>query len=108
MDRLNVLAEGQREHGNGYIGDPKSSEGFWATFKPGESLPKIDFRAHLLLFARNTRFFNRISIGWVKATNGVAEVLAMETMSAMPIEDKVAMSLAVVPRNGIQALKTDD
>jgi hypothetical protein len=37
--------------------------------------------------------------------NGVAEVLAMETMSAMPIEDKVAISLAVVGRQGISGIQ---
>ena len=40
--------------------------------------------------------------------NGVAEALAMETMSAMPIEDKAAMSLVVVSRNGITAIQTRD
>ncbi len=29
-------------------------------------------------------------------------MLAMETMSAMPIEDKVAMALAVIPRAGVR------
>jgi hypothetical protein len=38
----------------------------------------------------------------------VAEVLAMETMSAMPIEDKVAMSLVVVVREGITAIQAGD
>jgi len=41
-------------------------------------------------------------------TNGVAEVLAMETMSAIPIEDKVGMSLAVVARQGITAIHAGD
>ena len=41
-------------------------------------------------------------------TNGVAEVLAMETMSAMPIQDKVAMSLVVVSRKGIKSIRTAD
>ena len=40
--------------------------------------------------------------------DGVAEVLAMETMSAMPIEDKVAMSLAVVPRKGIESIQSSE
>ncbi len=31
---------------------------------------------------------------------GAAEILALETMSAMPIEDQAAM--AVVPRDGIE------
>jgi len=106
--RLVALPEGQREHGIGYIADAKIFENVWEACKPGEPVPAIDFKANLVLFARNTQFYNRISIGKVKVTNGVAEVLAMETMSAIPIEDKVAMSLAVVSRNGLQALKTSD
>ena len=37
--------------------------------------------------------------------DGVAEVLAMETLSAMPIEDRVTMSLVVVVRDGINGLR---
>ena len=37
--------------------------------------------------------------------DGVAEVLAMETMSVIPIEDRVAMSLVVVARDGINGLR---
>ena len=40
--------------------------------------------------------------------DGVAEVVAMETMSAIPLEDKVAMSLVVVPRRGIESIKKGD
>ena len=106
--QLNALPEGQREHGIGYIPDAKAFEDVWTAFKPGESVPEIDFKANLVLFARNKQFFNRVSIGKVQVTNGVAEVVAMETMSARPIEDKVAMSLAVVPRDRIRFLQTGD
>ena len=40
--------------------------------------------------------------------DGGAEILAMETMSAMPIEDKVAMAMAVVPRAGIDYILSGD
>jgi hypothetical protein len=80
----------------------------WQAFKPGEAVPEIDFETTLVVFARNTQFYNRISIGKVNVTNGVAEVLAMETMSAMPIEDELAMSLAVVERRGITAIQAGD
>ena len=86
----------------------KTFETVWKAFKPGENVPEIDFKANLVLFARNTQFFNRISIGKVNVTNGMAEVLAMETMSAMPIEDKVAMSLVVIVRQGITAIQSGD
>jgi hypothetical protein len=32
----------------------------------------------------------------------------METLSAMPIKDKVAMSLVLVPRQGITAVQSGD
>jgi len=106
--QLNLFPEKQREMAIGFIGDAKTFEHVWKAFKPGEDVPPIDFNAKLLLFVRNTHFYNRISIGKVNVVNGVAEMLAMETMSAMPIEDKVAMSLVVVARNGIKGLKTGD
>ena len=103
--RLDLLPEKQREQAVGFIGDAETFGGVWKAFKPGEAVPEIDFKANLVLFARNTHFYNRIRIGKVSVTNGVAEVLAMETMSAMPIEDKVAMSLVVIPRRGITAIR---
>ena len=44
----------------------------------------------------------------MKVTNGVAEVIVMETMSAIPVEDKLAKSLVLVPRRGMTALQTGD
>ena len=103
--QLSLLPEKQREQAVGYISDTKTFENIWNAFKADEEVSEIDFSANLVLFTRNTQFYNRISIGKVNLTDGVAEVLAMETMSAMPIEDKVAFSLAVVPRHGIVAIK---
>ncbi len=108
VDKLQLLPEKQREQAVGFIGDAETFEDVWRAFKPGEDVPEIDFKANLVLFARNTQFYNRISIGKVNVKNGVAEVLAMETMSAMPIQDKVAMSLVVVPRKGIKLIRATD
>ena len=106
--QLKLLPEDQREKPVGFISDAKTFGGVWKAFKPGEAIPEIDFKANLVLFARNRQFYNRIRIGKVNVKNGVAEVLAMETMSAMPIEDKVAMSLVVVARQGISGIQTGD
>ena len=104
--RLDSLPADQREQGIGYIGDQAVFESVWTAFKPGVTIPDVDFAGHLVLFVHNTQYFNRISIGKVMAKEGVAEVLAMETMSALPIEDKVAMSLVVIARDGITGLRT--
>jgi acid phosphatase (class A) len=108
VDKLQLLPEKQRQQAVGFIDNAEIFAGVWKAFNPGEAVPKIDFKTNLVLFARNTQFFNRISIGKVNVKSGVAEVLAMETMSAMPIEDKVAMSLIVVVRKGITAIQSGD
>ena len=74
----------------------------------GEEVPAVDFKNHLVLFSRNTQFFNRISIFKVEVTKGVAQVLSMETRSARPIEDKVAMSLVLVVQEGISSLQSGE
>ena len=103
--QLNLLPEMQREQAVGFIADAKTFRAVWKAFKPGEAVPEIDFTTNMVLFARNIQFYNRISIGKVSVKDGVAEVLAMETMSAIPIEDRVAMSLVVVASEGINGLK---
>lgn len=106
MARLDRLPAGQRETGTGFIGNPDTFRRVWQVFKPDKAMPDVDFTENLVLFARNTQFYNRTNIVKVMVKNGVAEVLAVETLSAIPIEDKVAMALAVVPRAGITGVQT--
>jgi acid phosphatase (class A) len=106
--RLDLLPEKERQRGVGFIDDVKTFEGVWKAFKPAEAVPQIDFKVNLVLFARNTQFYNRIRIGKVSVKNGVAEVLAMETMSAMPIEEKVGISLVVVAKQDISGIQAGD
>jgi acid phosphatase (class A) len=106
--QLNLLPDNQRESSVGFIGNAEIFKAVWNAFKPSEAFPDIDFNTNFVIFAKNTQFFNRIRIGKVNVTNGVAEVLAMETMSAMPIEDKVAMSMVVIARQGITGVQGND
>ncbi len=106
--QINLLPDSQRKNAVGFIGNTEIFKAVWNAFKPEEPIPVIDFNTNFVIFAKNTQFFNRIRIGKVNVTNGVAEVLAMETMSAMPIEDKVAMSLVKVDRQGILGLQSGD
>jgi len=106
--QLNLLPENQRENEVGFIGNAETFRAVWNAFKPEEAVPSIDFNTNFVIFAKNTQFYNRIHIGKVIVTKGVAEVLAMETMSAMPIEDKVAMSLVVLDRQGITGIQSGD
>ena len=103
--QLRLLPEKQREHAVGFIADAKTFEDAWKAFKPGEAVPEIDFKANLVVFTRNVDFYNRTSIGMMKLANGVLEIVAMETMSALPIEDKAAMAMAVIPRAGVKFIQ---
>jgi len=105
VSQLDLLPELQRGHPVGFIADAETFKAVWAAFKPGQAAQKIDFKSNLVFFARNTQFYNRISIGKIKVTNGVAEVVAMETMSARPIQDEVGMSMVSVPRKGIEGVR---
>jgi len=106
--QLDVLPEEQQDQAVGFIIDAGTFESVWAVFKPDQEVPDIDFQTSLVLFTRNTQFYNRISIGRVNLSDGVAEVLSMETMSALPIEDKVAFSMAVISREGVKGIKAGD
>jgi hypothetical protein len=99
------LPKAQRRSGVGCIDDRDRFESVWKVFKAGEPVPQVDFDRNLVVFVRNTEFYNRIRIGKAILTDGVLSLLAMETRSAMPIEDQVAMSLAVVPRAGIASIQ---
>jgi hypothetical protein len=103
---LKRLPEGQQQSGVGYLGSATAFETVWSAFKPGEALPSVDFGKHVVVFHRNVAFYNRTRIFKVTLRDGVAEVLAMETMSAIPITDKVAMAMAVIPRANVKSLRS--
>lgn len=88
----------------GYLGTPAQYVRVWSAFKPGEEVPQVDFDANLVIFTRNIDFYNRINILKITLSNGMADIIAMETRSALPIEDQVAMAMAVIPRAGLRAI----
>ncbi|MGB3097482.1 MAG: Gmad2 immunoglobulin-like domain-containing protein [Candidatus Deferrimicrobiaceae bacterium] len=106
--QLDRLPESQRRSRVGYLGDEKSFASVWKALKPAEPVPDVDFGKHLVVFTRNVDFYNRTNILKVTLKEGVAEILAMETRSALPIEEKVAMALAAIPRAGVRFLKAGD
>jgi len=105
--KLGVFPKGQAQLPAGYMGDAASFKKVWEVFSPGTPVPEIDFDNTIVVFGKNTQFFNRTTIFKVTLNNeGVAEVLAMATMSSTPIEDKVAMSMAIISKSGIKYIFT--
>jgi len=108
VKHLDQLPEGQRTTSVGYINDAKTFATVWQVFKPDEKLPEVDFSTNLIVFVRNVNFYNKINFLKCTLTDGTAEVLAMETMSAMPIEDKVGMALAMVPGANLKWIRAGE
>ena len=104
--RLDQLPEAQRDTPIGFINDPDIFRAVWQAFKPKDEPPKLDFDHNMVIFIRNVRFFNRTRILKVVLTDGIADIVAMETRSALPIEDKMAMALAEIPKKGVRAVRT--
>jgi hypothetical protein len=103
--QLERLPEGQRQSGVGFLADAAQFASVWSAFKPGEPPPPVDFEKNLVVFMRNTEFHNAITLGKATLKDGVLDLLAMETMSANPIGETLALALAVVPRAGVRAIQ---
>jgi len=102
---LNRLPQGQQKSRIGGIGNSAVFATIWKAFKPGEKTPEVDFSQNFVVFSRNIDFYNRISIFKITLKDGVIEILAIETRSALPVEGKVAMAIAVIPRAGVKFIQ---
>ena len=105
VDRLDLLPGDQRGCRTGYLGERQTFAAVWRALMPGKTVPDVDFDRNLVAFSRNLDFYNRTNIFKVTLSGGVAEIMAMETMSAIPIEDQLVMALAVVPHDGIEFVR---
>jgi hypothetical protein len=96
---LGVLPEAQRMNPIGFIGSQMQLDKVLKYLQAGDKLlPPVDFSTQRVLYARNTVFYNHLSIAAVTLVGNTLKILSMSTLSAMPIEENVAMSLVVVPR----------
>ncbi|HET6490873.1 MAG TPA: hypothetical protein VFG28_14050 [Syntrophales bacterium] len=108
VSALKKLPQGQQKTVAGYIGDGATFADVWKTFKRGERMPTVDFRKNLVVFTRNVKFYNRKAITKVTLLDGIMEVQGIETVTSVPVTDKVAMALAVVPRQGVKTMRAGD
>lgn len=106
VSALNNLPEGQSDQAVGYLDSQQQLDNLLQSIQAGgKSLPVVDFSSQIVLFTKNTVFYNRLSIAQVLRKGDALTILAMETMSAMPITDKVAISLAVIKRDDVQFIE---
>ena len=108
VSALKKLPRGQQKTPSGYIGDQGAFAEIWKSFKPGERVPAIDFKKNMVVFTRNVKFYNRKAITKVTLLDGILEVQGIETMTSVPVTNKVAMAMAEVPRQGVKTLRAGD
>ena len=107
--QLDRLPAGQSRSGVGYIGDAETFASVWEVLKPGTALPQIDFDKNLLVFVRNVKLYQHTLVEKVTLKDGVAEIIAAEPLTpAQPVEDRVAMGLAVISREGLKFIHADN
>jgi hypothetical protein len=107
--QLDRLPAGQRESRVGYIGDAETFASVWQVLKPGTALPQVDFSKNLVVFVRNVKLYHNTLIVKVTLKDGVAEIVAAGSMTpAGPIKDRVEMGLAVISREGLKFIQTDN
>jgi hypothetical protein len=105
LDRLPV---GQSQSRVGYIGDAETFASVWQVLKPGTALPQVDFNKNLVVFVRNVTLYHPTLVEKVTLKDGVAEIVAAQPLTpAEPIRDRVALGLAVVPREGLKFIQAD-
>jgi hypothetical protein len=108
VSALKKLPQGQQTNVAGYIGRAATLAEVWKYFKPGEKAPNVDFTKNIVVFTRNVKFYNRKAITKVTLLEGLLEIQGIETVTSVPITDKVAMAMAEVPRQGVKMLRAGD
>ena len=107
--QLNRLPAEQRRSSVGYIGDAETFASVWQVFKPGTSLPRVDFDKNLVVFVRNLKSYHHALVEKVTLKDGVADMVSAQSlMPAPPVEDRVVMGLAVISREGLKFIQTDN
>jgi hypothetical protein len=106
LDRFPV---GQSQASVGYIGDAETFASVWQILKPGTALPQVDFKNNLVVFVRNVKSYHPTLVEKVTLKEGVAEIVAAGPLTAAPpIEDRVALGLAVISREGLKFIQADN
>jgi len=107
--QLDRLPAGQRQARVGYIGDTETFASVWQVFKPGTTLPQVDFNKNLVVFVRNVTLYHPTLVEKVTLKDGVAEIVAAGPLTpAEAIGDRVVLGLAVISREGLKFIQADN
>ena len=105
---LKQLPPASYKAGMGYINNQKTLDVIWPAIQNDTAKPDINFEKNIIVYVYNREFYNRTRISKIEVRSGVAEIIAMETLSALPIKDKVAFAMVLIEKEGITGLQTTD
>lgn len=97
--------------GIGRIDNNDDFELFWECFRDGNPRmlrPAVDFENAFVVMAYSPQFYNICQIIGVDVNRGIAVPIIRSTRTSMKIQDKVYMSVVVMPREGVLAVRSDD
>ena len=89
----------------GAIRDEKTYAKVWQALKLKVAMPEVDFNTECVIFAKNVKFFNPISILKLTQSQNTITVIAAEGRSARPIKDRLVMSLTIAPADANTVVK---
>ena len=104
VKQLTLLPAKQQKSPVGAIQDMKTWQAIFQALQPEMETPKIDFEKQIVVFARNTRFVNRILGLSGQLDEGTLTIRYASTRTARPIVDQLFMVVAVFPRDGIEKI----
>lgn len=97
--------------GIGKIENNVDFELFWELFRDGNPRmlrPAIDFDNAIVVMAYSPNFYNICQIIGFDVNRGIAVPIIQSTRTTMKIQDKVYMSVVVMPREGVLAIRSGD
>lgn len=104
VKQLTLLPAKQQKSAIGVIQDATTWQAVFQQLQPDAKTPKIDFEKHIVVFARNTRFVNRILGLSGQLENGTLTVRYASTRTARPIVDQLFLVAGVFPREGVKKI----
>lgn len=96
--------------GIGVITDEKDFIRLWDAFtaeKP-QIRPSVDFSQAIVILAYDDHYYNTCRIIGVDVKGGIANPVILKTRTSLSIQKTYFLAMAVIPRDGIIAVATND
>jgi hypothetical protein len=104
IESVLLLPKVTRDHRIGIIDKEEIWSKIWKAHQPDEKQPKVDFDSQVVVFIKNVRHLNRITLVSAELDDGLLTIRSKQTRSARPIRGRVHCVLIIVQRVGIRQI----